>query len=154
MKIGGMCDSARDNLCFTDPEGAIRDFLAVDRKWCLVKARQGTEDLSKQCPSARWADNRQRRPLSTLVFREDNFIEQVRDEVREVICVVMRKQDMSHAMTIDACPYQIHECARPEIKLEEVVGLHEIAGSRPFGMNVCSRAENCQAHGVNRPSEN
>ena len=29
-----------------------------------------------------------------------------------------------------------------------MVGLHEIAGSRPFWMNVCSRAENCQAHDI------
>ena len=86
-----MSDSARDNLGLTDPEGAIRDFLAVDRKWCLVKAGQGTKHLSEQRLGSCWADHRQRWPLTALVFCEDNLIEQVRDEVGEVISVVMGK---------------------------------------------------------------
>src|SRR5262249_23772616 len=91
MEIGSMGDSARDNLRLTDPEGAIRDFLAVDCEWCLLKARQGTKYLSEQRSGSCWADHRQRWPLTALVFCEDNLIEQVSDEVGEVISVVMGK---------------------------------------------------------------
>ena len=51
-------------------------------------------------------------------------------------------------MTVDAGSYEVHERAWPEVELQEVVGLNEIAGGRPFRMDVCSRAENSQAHDV------
>ena len=65
-----------------------------------------------------------------------------------MIGMVMREQHVSKAMTVDAGSYEVHERAWPEVELQEVVGLNEIAGGRPFRMDVCSRAENCQAHDV------
>ena len=77
-------------------------FFEVNRERRLREAGQGGEEGSEEFLGPAWADHRERRPRSSLVFRKDHRIEEIGDEVGKVIGMVVRKENVGNSMPVHA----------------------------------------------------
>jgi hypothetical protein len=129
-----------------DPEWAVIDFLQRHAEWRAAKTRerreQGLEETS--CPGR--ADDSERRPSSTFIFRENHCVEEKRDEIGKMVRVKMGDQNVRDPMSVHAGLNEIHQCSRAEIQQKRLIGLHQIAGCSAGGMDIGSGAENRQTH--------
>jgi len=63
-----------------------------------------------------------------------------------MVGVVVRKQNMCNPMPVDTGLNEVHERARAEIQHNKLVGVNEIAGGGPSGMDVRPGSKDCKAH--------
>ncbi len=69
------------------------------------------------------------------------------DEVREVIGVEVREQDVANRVPVDSGLHDIGQRPRPEVQEQKLISLNDIAGCRAPGMDIGTGAEDGQAHG-------
>ena len=114
----------------------------------MIKPGQHPEHRTEQTAGPRGPHHRQRRTGHAFKFGEDDLVEQVCNEVRKVIGVVVRKQDMRNTMPVDAGFDEIHQRARAEIQQHDLVGVNEIAGGGPCRMDIRAGSKDGKAHSV------
>src|SRR2546427_11605897 len=73
-------------------------------------------------------------------------VEEEREEVGEMIRMVMREEDVPQPVAVGADLDEVHQRARPEVEEQQLVGLDQVAGGRACGMQVRAGTEHGQAH--------
>jgi hypothetical protein len=129
---------ARDNLRGAQAQGPIAQVTIPDRKRRLVKSRQHTEHGLEQTGGAPRAHHRQWWPVATFELGVDDLVEEVRNEIRKVIGMVMRKQNVGDPVPVHTGFDQVHQRSRAEIQQERLIGLNQISGCRPRAMDICA----------------
>mgnify|MGYP005609566075 CR=1 FL=1 len=121
-----------------EAEAAIGDLSNRDAKRSAVEARECGHHRAHQLGGAMRTDQGQRRSGAALVLAEDDGIEEEGNEIRKVVGVEMRKQNMCNPVPIDTAGDQVAERAGSEVEEKSLVGLNQVPGRSACRVNVCA----------------
>ena len=146
MEVLRVGHSSWNNGRFPDRKGSISHFLEMNRERGVPETRQGGEEGPEEFLGPARADHSERRPRPSLVFRKDQGIEKVRDEVGEVIGVVVGEENVSDPMAVHAGLHEVRQRARAEVQQYRMVGADEITRGCSRRMDVRAGSQNRQTH--------
>ena len=142
-----MHDRPRNDAGSADGEAPIGDLSQGNTESAGAEARERAKDRSKELLGPSWSVNGQVGSRADKL-RVVNSVEEESDEIREMIGMVVRKEDVPNPMAVDAGLSKVDERARAEIQQQELVGLDQIARRRALRVDIGSGTEDGESHEV------